>query len=828
MSCQLLVVDCFFANYQSPNSPMTNDHRRLKHRDSPKSQTKKRKRRVIAQNPQLLPKSPFRKSMTPLAASATLLVAAGLIVGGAGLGIQLIVNPDAATWINQFLPEWTRIPIASQESAQTLAQIRARINQKGLIPGEILLLKSRESITDLLILPVLAQRSNCQADCRQIVELRVYQLLEPTETKDKDKYYRLMSQAQISGPEESAVMTSLNHTESENHQSSRKLPLTQLHRLEGNVPESGVWLNLSGKVQGNAPVTYGQVFHYNPTTTHLSLMLPLWTSPIGRTPYWQGIGGDSPELVVDQKVGLEPYFRVYQLKQRLFLPDPIYLEEISLAEPALNNQEYRNVLILAKSGLWTTALELLQSLKAKEWSDSAQAQMDLIHLHAQVTQSQAKKHWASPHEQVLVDLIDGRWQDGLKAFQLSEFAQRFEIINMLKADSTHLWRRVEAAIKVNPTQSDVQAWGALIVAAKEGRAKAIAWLQQQPQKTLSTITWINQLLDQMDAPLTAALPVGNHTSQIIGTAKLVEWVNAADWLQPQASSNSSTPSLQKSEQQVWYQVQVTTFNDGQVWRRQPFADLTLLTATQASQLWQLLGLETDSQMKISLWKPNGRKETVLVTVKAAQLKNGVLQLLASGKVPPSISQASLKSQGGLIPPLHNSKLSESHFLAYSEKALQWLEPNSINLVDLYQTQPQWATIILPTLWSELQTTHIQPPGPIPSLQVILRSIGNLPIQTIDLTSNNLPEAVLTIYPDMALSSRKSGAKASTKSGLMFRHRTMIFSDTGALIYSEFTNNTGQSLVAIADMGDGGPPTLVFQSATTYTMKRWSIERQRFD
>ncbi len=803
---------------------MSTDQRRPQHRDSLKSQTTARKRRVIARRPKPVQKSPFRSCMTTLAASATLLGAAGLIVGGASLGIQLIVNPDAATWVNQFLPEWTRIPVATRGPAQTLAQIRAGISQKGLIPGAILPLKSKESISDLL-LPVLSQRSNCPADCRQIVELRVYQLTEPSETKDKDKYYQLVSQVEIAGPEESAVMTSLNHTESENHQSSHAMPLTQLSRFEGKVPESGVWLNLSGKVSGNAPVTYGQVLHYNPATTHLSLMLPLWSSPMGRTPYWQGVESDSPELAIDQKVGLEPHFRVYQLKQRLFLPDPVHLEEISLAEPALNNQEYRNALILAKSGLWSPALEWLQSLRAKEWSDSAQAQMDFVRLHAQVTQEQAKKPWASPTEQVLVNLIDGRWQDALKAFQMSEFAQRFEVVTMLKADSTHLWKRVEAAMKVNPAQSDVQAWGALIVAAKEGRSKAIAWLQQQPLHTLTTITWITQLLDQMEAPLTTALPAGSHISQIIGPAKLVEQVNSANWLQPQASNGSPPPSLQKSDQQVWYQVQITTFNDGQIWRQQPFADLTLLTATQASQLWQLLGLDTDSQMKIALWKPNGHKETVTATVKAAQIKNGVLQLLAVGELPPSISLASLKS-----PQLktQNPKFPDLHFLAHSEKALQWLEPNSITLADLNQTQPQWAAIILPTLWSELQTARIQSPGPIPSLQAMLQLLGNWPVQTIDLTSNNLPEAVLTIYPDIALLAKQPGAKPSVRSSLMFRHRTMIFGDTGALIYSEFTNNTGQSLVAIAGMGDGGPPALVLHSSNTYTLKRWSIEQQRFE
>lgn len=35
--------------------------------------------------------------------------------------------------------------------------------------------------------------------------------------------------------------------------------------------------------------------------------------------------------------------------------------------------------------------------------------MDLIRLYAQFTQGEAEKTWASPSQEVLADLIDGRW-----------------------------------------------------------------------------------------------------------------------------------------------------------------------------------------------------------------------------------------------------------------------------------------------------------------------------------------------------------------------------------------------------------------------------------
>jgi hypothetical protein len=57
---------------------------------------------------------------------------------------------------------------------------------------------------------------------------------------------------------------------------------------------------------------------------------------------------------------------------------------------------------------------------------------------------------------------------------------------------------------------------------------------------------------------------------------------------------------------------------------------------------------------------------------------------------------------------------------------------------------------------------------------------------------------------------------------------MIFSDTGALLYSEFSKDASTTLTAIADLGDGGPAALVINDPNTYSLKRWSPQRKRFD
>ena len=45
--------------------------------------------------------------------------------------------------------------------------------------------------------------------------------------------------------------------------------------------------------------------------------------------------------------------------------------------------------------------------------------MDVIRLHSQLTKTQAEKNWASPSQQVLADLIDGRWEKALQVFEAS-------------------------------------------------------------------------------------------------------------------------------------------------------------------------------------------------------------------------------------------------------------------------------------------------------------------------------------------------------------------------------------------------------------------------
>ncbi len=711
----------------------------------------------------------------------------GLIVGGIWLGILTIIDPNAVVWLNQFLPEWTRIPVTYASPPQTLATIKDEIRGKGLIPEEPLYLNSEEAF----LLPVLSSVPSCYTNCREIVQLRVYELAE---SNHNHKVYWLVTELPINAPEDDFVLSSQTP---DNADVSRSLPLKTISRFKENVPAEGLWFKLSGQmVSSSSPLSYGQVIHYNPDRQHLSVMLQ-WQSPNELQPYWQQVTGSStPEFVVDQTVGLEPQLKVYQLKPRQFVPNPIALEEVSLNTPALESQAYRDALLLARHGLWSPAWQLLKSLKQENWSAAVQAQMDVIQLHAQVTQAQSKKIWASPSSSILAHLIDGRWGDALVVFQNTPIGtQLHEIGELLKTDSGRLWERLEAALKVNPNDQNIKAWGALMVAAKQDSPKAIAWLQKQQLSPSADNSKIYQLLELLDIALAKESSIASHVSKIIGNSQQVKNVNLVDWLQP----THQTIPLQVEPEQVWYEVQVAAFHDGKRWQYAPFSNLRLPTVARGKQLWRYLGLDTDSRIQITVWTQEGSQESQIASVKAASFREGVIHLLAAGEALPAAG-----------------KTQPSRLLAHTEAALRWRDPNSTSLWELNQRQPQWISAIIPVLRRELVNSGREAIIPVSeeseensNLQGSLEDLANWSVRPIDLTGNQQPEAVLTIYEDR-------------------KPRTLIFADTGELLYSEFSQNASTSLTAIADLEDGKPPALLINDLSTYSLKRWSVERQRFE
>lgn len=169
-------------------------------------------------------------------------------------------------------------------------------------------------------------------------------------------------------------------------------------------------------------------------------------------------------------------------------------------------------------------------------------------------------------------------------------------------------------------------------------------------------------------------------------------------------------------------------------------------------------------------------------------------------------------------------------LALTEAALQWVQPAPITLAELNQQQPIWIRAILPVLWRELQkSAQSYEQGAIPSFDAMLLALGEWPVQVINLTDSTLPEVVVTVSSEAiaALNNSESGNSQATNNH-QSRTRTLIFSDTGARLYSEFNNSPEQSVTASADLKDGEPPALLVEGSKTYSLQRWSAKHQRFE
>lgn len=720
------------------------------------------------------------------------------IAGSGWLALQLIVNPQSLGWVSRWVPGWLPSK-GTEQPSKSIHAIRAELRTQGKTVGELLELGKNVSANDRttvfdLLLPVLEQRPNCQTDCDQIVELRLYQTVAETGSATNEPLYSLVDQIAIAGPEESFAIAPLVNAKSDNQGSSRALPLTSVTRYELSSSQ-GVWLNLSGKRdRGNETLAYGQIIHYNPGRFHLSKKLQ-WTSPTGEEPIWKQVtGGSTPELIINHTIGMEPQFEIYQIKPLNFLPSPIQLESISLAESALPQSTYRSALLLARAGLWSTSLKWLESLKGKlptkDWSSVAQAQFDLVRWHAQVTQVQAESSWASPSQQVLANLIDGRWERALQVFQSSVIASH-ETAEVLKADVGRLENRIKAFEQTGSNKLEVNAWGALLVAAQKGQPAAIAWLKKLPKITTAEVAQITALTKRLDPAFTDNL-LDSNASRIIGTVQPLAQFNPSDWSLP-----PNKEPLQ-ADQQTWYQMTVTAFHTGDRWQSNAFSNLP----TGATALWNRLGLDAAPTVQIVEWQSQGEAQTLLATIKAVRLQGDRLQLLVSGNT---------ALVAGNTP---------SHTLAITESALQWLSPDVVSLGDWMQQQPKWTAKAISALTQELQQTIA-----ISAWNDIEPLASNWTIQLANLTGGTQPDVILTLQPD-DLNTLSLSPGRSPKSGWT-QPKTLIFSSSGKLLYSELSVEKGQHYRAIADLGNS-LPTLIVDSPKQYKLLHWSTKHQQFE
>lgn len=407
-----------------------------------------------------------------------IIAAAGVVAFSLWTGLWMIVEPDSIVWMNQYLPTANQISPVQKNPPQTLDAIKADLNQKGFQSGELI------SFSPDILLPVVKNIPDCQANCQRIAELRLYQPLgNNIFTPGAKTLYQMKRQLVISDLEEAFVIAPLVSAGVSPPGTSKPLPFSSLS-IDPQAPKPGIWLHLTGKREN---ILYGQVIHYNPQQSYLSVMAE-WTSPNGKLASWQQVHGNIlPELIIDRSVGLEPFFRIYQIKSRQFVLDPLWLVEVNLNKAAIDLPAYQNAIIFARQGLWSEALKVLQGLKNNpSWSEEAQTQLELIQLHANITTSQAKTGWANPSQAILAQLVDGRWAEALDLLEtINNPTQMQEVVNLLKKDRGQLGERVRLTLQFNPKENNARLWGALITSTKEGKERAIAEIQSLDRGSLA-------------------------------------------------------------------------------------------------------------------------------------------------------------------------------------------------------------------------------------------------------------------------------------------------------------------------------------------------------
>jgi hypothetical protein len=779
------------------------------------------------------PKHRSRRVAPALISSATLLGMIGLVVGGSWLAVQMIVNPGAVGWLAWILPDWSRSPFVQANVPKSLSDIRREAESEKLSVGTPIPLQSGRLSKGDILLPLFAEATPCPkanqnpSACQQLVELRLYR--PQADGADRDSSLALIDRIAISGPQELEAIAPLVRNASTSPGSTRVLPLESVSVMTGDAVAPGVWIALSGNWRRSSHhVVYGQIVHYNVARSRLEPLLQ-WTSPAGKLPTWKAITGQNyDELVVDQSIGLEPNLQIYRVQLADSPTQSARLEAIALHETAVKNRSYENGLLLARNGLWTTALQVMQVFKQRQpklWTAEAQAQLDLIAAHAERTQAQATRTWASPSQQISAQLIDGRWGAGLRSVQ-SSLQNGYELTNLLVTDRDRLWRRIETALRVNPNQPDVMAWGALLTYAEQGRTGSIAWSRQRTQ-SLPSATATNQrvveVLNWIDRPAvsttTAANPdavatpaaslTSSHSSELIGTATPVTAIAENEWFRLNPDVPLSLPAGQ-----TWYEIQVAEFYDGQRWRRSPFADLN--AAKSAQPIEAQLGLAQNSQMQIVIWTADAQPQVVQAAIEAVRVQNGTLQLLAAGD--PASSGNSPDSNSPLPP------------LAITLNTLTWAEPSSSSsLADLQQDGDRLQAL-LPKLWRELQQSGQFLSIPVTDAAQMLPEVAALPMQQIDLTGNGQPEVWLTVQPQWLSNSRYTavGVDASAEIGSNAPPKTLIFSDQGTLIYSELTQTPNQMLLGRLTSGSSAGNMLLVSRDQNYRLLRWSDQRQQFE
>jgi hypothetical protein len=570
-------------------------------------------------------------------------------------GFKDLTNPESMAWLFPYEPPQTSAQ--SVNPPKTFDEIKADLAESGLELGERLYLeRDRQDMTEnYYIYALVGQKS------KEINAIRVYQPVAGKNKDDANKLH-LVSQLKLSGIDEYFVKgANFKYTEAKTKllPGNKRLPLTQLQKIEGNEPTQGFWFMVSGKDGSN---TYGKILCYTIEPQPTLNVLTDWSSPAEAIPKWQHFSADrqnvvtakdkpvstnsanpdqqdhqklldqqkqtqdleaailplsdrEPELILNQSQAFEPSWAVFKITAANNILRPLQLRQITLNEGQGLPKAYSDALILASGGLWSPALEQFNQVKAEladqpqEISTFVQEQYDLITLHAKYTASLAEKTYANAGQQITALIIDGRWDDALAIADSSDFNAQ-SVIDALGSNYQHLWRRVEVAMRVKSSPA-IKTLGALMLLQKQGFPEAQRWLIERKGGTDEAIA----LLQRYDLS-----PLGIDPKVIIGTVNsLGESYRPGDeWF---GEPGKLLPS------QAWYEVSISVLRDGDTWRNAPFYELS---GRSPLVIWKAFNFDFNNLLTVDVQNEYGQSFTASLSAKAIWVGDGQLRLLAAG------------------------------------------------------------------------------------------------------------------------------------------------------------------------------------------------------
>ncbi|MEM8806309.1 MAG: hypothetical protein AAGF01_09815 [Cyanobacteria bacterium P01_G01_bin.38] len=755
-----------------------------------------------------------------LGATATL---AGFVIWS---GVRLIIDPYSPNWLTTVVPA---LGNPEKTPLLTMAEIKANL-PAGMTAGEPVLWKSSKTPSQSnrtpeaseadWIIPIFQTQQRCRGGaqaltptggCATIVELQVYR---PQGAGSDGTRFKWANQITVRGPKESFVTSPLIGTAAEVAGVDHTAALTTVKLLEQPLEPQQPWISLEGtRKVGALRVRYGQLVHYAPRSGQLTPLLA-WTSGAGKQPFFRALDESGPdELMIDHTVGLEPKLQAYQV----IANRPPQLKEISLRRTVFKDTPatslYDKALLLANSGGWSHALQIMQSAKkalGDDWSPAAEAQLKLIGAHAQLTQAQADRTWSSQRQQLLADLIDGRWETALKQTEASP-ATYAELLNLLKTHFPRLWPRVEAYLKAHPRDEAVQIWGAILLTARQTPDAGKDWLEKQSQPRAALARW-QTLTDRVDQlarftmiPQTnAAIPVSASSpglssgtsldtgryQQLFGSLSPVSAPRVTpdpDWLFPDAT----VPRIEAG--QTWYHINIQLLSGDRGWL--PVSAANFSTSATANALWNRLGLT--AQQRLQVISPSQGNLSSL-TVQGIKSQGQSLTLLASG--PAGLpTDATVMTQANLrwLPLAASSSLAD--FLKTSPGSLERLEQLAVLLNLFLETATGPTLKDLPEDSEAGRQSEIDGSGTSDALaQQLLANYPQMQVAQLDVTGDGVSELVLTL----------PSADASPQ--------TMIFESTGVLVYSDF--NQLQRLSAIVVSDAPAPSALLIDQGGSYRLQ----------